>query len=690
MQPELPTGTRPLRGDERRREVGQRRVEELRDLINTHDYRYYVLDSPEITDAEYDALVRELRQLEAEFPELITPDSPTQRVGGRPTALFAPVEHRAPMRSLDNAFSAEELTAWAARVEKRLGAQPDYVCELKIDGLAVSILYEGGVLVRAATRGDGLVGEDITANVRTLRTVPMRLHGDKLPRVLEVRGEIYLPVKAFERLNQELTGRGERPFANPRNAAAGSIRQKDPAVTASRPLRLWCYSLGFVEGVGFSRHSESLDYLKRLGLPVNPATKTGHTLKQMQEFCAHWAEHRHDVDYEIDGAVVKVDALELQRELGETSKAPRWAIAFKFPPEERTTLVRSISVNTGRTGKVTPFAVLEPVRVSGATVTYATLHNEEEVSRRDVREGDTVIVRRAGEVIPEVVGPVLSKRPPDARPWRFPKKCPSCGTRLVREEGEADWRCPNRAGCPSQAVEWLFHFASRGAMDIEHLGYVTGMQLLERGWVKDPADVFFLTAEQLGQLPNFGEKSVHNLLSAIEAARHRPLWRLLVGLNIRHVGPFAARLLTQTFPSMEALRAASLEELVAVRGVGPRIAQSLHTWLHEEGNAQLLEKLRRAGVRLSGEAPARPAAGPLAGKTVVITGELETMSREEATHAAEAAGARVTNSVSKSTSFVVVGANPGATKYDKARALGIETVDERELLRRLGEHRTVH
>ncbi|MFL5358542.1 NAD-dependent DNA ligase LigA [Archangium sp.] len=690
METQLPTS--PLRGDERRREVAQLRVEELRGLINHHDYRYYVLDSPEVTDAEYDALLRELRGLETDFPELVTPDSPTQRVGGRPGALFAPVRHRLPMRSLDNAFSAEELAAWAARVEKRIGARADYVCELKIDGLAVSIVYENGALVQAATRGDGQVGEDITANVRTMRSVPMRLRGREVPRVLEVRGELYLPVKAFERLNQELTGRGERPFANPRNAAAGSIRQKDPAVTASRPLRLWCYALGVAEGVSFSRHSESLEYLKRMGLPVNPAAKQVRTLAQVGDFCAHWQEHRHDVDYEIDGAVVKVDALDLQRELGETSRAPRWAIAFKFPPEERTTLVKSISVNTGRTGKVTPFAVLEPVRVSGATVTYATLHNEEEVQRRDVREGDTVIVRRAGEVIPEVVGPVLSKRSPDARPWRFPRKCPSCGTKLVREEGEADWRCPNRVGCPSQAVEWLFHFASRGAMDIEHLGYVTGGQLLELGLVKDPADIFFLTAEQLGQLPGFGEKSVHNLLSAIEAARHRPLWRLLVGLNIRHVGPFAARLLTQAFPSMDALRLASLEQLQAVQGVGPRIAQSLHSWLEQPENVRLLEKLRRSGVQPREEAPAREPATTeaLSGKTVVITGELETMSREEATHAAKAAGARVTGSVSRSTSFVVAGANPGATKSDKARALGIETVDEQEFLRRLGGRGTLH
>ncbi|HSP81130.1 MAG TPA: NAD-dependent DNA ligase LigA [Myxococcaceae bacterium] len=689
MQPGHSPQPPSLQGEERALEVAQRRVEELRHRIHYHDYRYYVLDSPEISDAEYDALVRELRRLEESFPELVTPDSPTQRVGGQRVELFAPVEHRVPMLSLDNAFSPEELAGWFARVERRIGTVPAYACELKIDGVAISLTYENGTLTRAATRGDGFVGEDITANVRTLRSVPIHLRGGKPPRLLEARGEIYLPLLAFERLNAQLAEKGERLFANPRNAAAGSLRQKDPAVTASRPLRLWCYGLGLAEGVDFSRHSESLEYLRRVGLPVNPALKTVRTRDEVQAFCAHWQAHRHSVDYEIDGAVVKVDALALQRELGQTAKAPRWAIAYKFPPEERTTLVKGIEVHTGRTGKVTPFAVLEPVRVGGATVSLATLHNEDEVHRRDVRVGDTVIVRRAGEVIPEVVGPVLSKRPPHTRPWRFPRKCPSCGTPLVREAGEADWRCPNHQGCPSQAIEWLFHFASRGALDIEHLGYATGTALLERGLVKDPADVFFLTAEQLADLPGFKEKSIHNLLSAIDAARNRPLWRLLVGLNIRHVGSRMARVLAQAFPSMDALRHASLEELMAVESIGPEIARSVHDWFARPENVRLLEKLRRAGVRMREEAPARPAQGPLSGRTVVLTGELESMSRDEATRRAEAAGARVTSSVSKNTSFVVVGANPGS-KYDKAQALGVETVDEPEFLRRLGERPTLH
>ncbi len=693
MAPNLPSETPrtppPLRGDERRRKAAPRRVEELRALLRHHDYQYYVLDSPEVSDAEYDALMRELRGLEEEFPELVTPDSPTQRVGGTPGELFAPVPHRVPMLSLDNVFSPEELAAWAARVERRLGAQTEYSCELKIDGLAVSITYEDGVLTRAATRGDGVTGEDITANVRTLRSVPMRLRGTRPPRILEVRGEIYLPVRAFERLNAQLAEREERLFANPRNAAAGSLRQKDPAVTASRPLRLWCYGVGLAEGVRFERHSEALEYLRNAGLPVSPELQVVRTLEAVQAWCARWQEHRHDVDFEIDGTVVKVDSLALQQELGTTSRAPRWAIAYKFPPEERTTKVRAISVNTGRTGRVTPFAVLEPVRVGGATLTYATLHNEEEVHRRDVRPGDTVIVRRAGEVIPEVVGPVLSRRPRSARPWRFPQECPSCGTRLVREPGEADWRCPHRAACPAQSIEWLFHFASRGAMDIHHLGYATGLALLEQGWVKDPADLFFLTAEHLSQLPGFGEKSVHNLLSAIDAARHRPLWRLLVGLNIRHVGPRSAKLLAQAFPSMDALRRASPEQLQEVASIGPQLAHSVHAWFQRPESKRLLDKLRRAGVQLREETPARPTPGPLSGSTIVITGELETLSREQATQAAEAAGAHVTSSVSKSTSFVVVGARPG-TKYDKAQALGVETVDEQEFLRRLGARRTLH
>jgi DNA ligase (NAD+) len=668
--------------EERRRAEAKRRVEELRDLINYHDYRYYVLNEPEISDAEYDELMRELRALEEEFPELVTPDSPTQRVGGAPTELFAPVRHRQPMLSLDNAFNWEELNAWGKRVERALGQEADFVCELKIDGVAVSLTYEDGVYTLGATRGDGHVGDDITANIRTIRAVPMRLRGTGHPRVLEVRGEVYLPIRAFERLNEELTARGERPFANPRNAAAGSLRQKDPQVTASRPLRLWCHGVGACEGRRFERHSEVLDYLREAGLPVNPTTERVETLEEVFAYCERWQRDRHSVDYEIDGVVVKVDQIALQEELGATSHAPRWAIAYKFPPEERTTLLKKIDVHTGRTGIVTPFAVLEPVYVGGVTVTTATLHNEDEVRRKDVREGDTVIVRRAGDVIPEVVGPVLSKRPPDARPWRFPRRCPSCGTELVRRPGEAYWRCPNRAGCPSQKVEWLFSFASRGAMDIEHLGYKTGMLLLEMGWVKDPADLYSLTREQLAQLPGFKDKSITNLLTSIERSKDRPLWRLLVALNIPHVGAHVAQVLTSAFPSIDRLRRASVEDLMAVEGIGPEIARSVHGWFEDPRNLDLLERLRKAGVRMEEEAAPVPARGPLAGKTIVITGGLQSMTRAQAEEAARAAGARVASSVSKNTDFVVVGENPGS-KYERALQLGVETIDEEEFLRRL-------
>jgi DNA ligase (NAD+) len=671
------------RDDERRRAEAKRRVEELRDLIHHHDYRYHVLDDPEVSDAEYDELMRELRGLEEAFPELITPDSPTQRVGGQPTALFAPVRHRAPMLSLDNAFSWEELNAWGKRVERALGRQADFVCELKIDGLAVALTYGGGSYVRGATRGDGFIGDDITANIRTIRTVPMKLRTDRHPSVLEVRGEVYLPLKAFERLNEELTEKQQRPFANPRNAAAGSLRQKDPAVTASRPLRLWCYGVGVSEGRRFQRHSEALEYLHWAGLPVPPTTERLETLEEVFAFCERWEQHRHDVDYEIDGVVVKVDQIALQEELGATSKAPRWAIAYKFPPEERTTLLRGIFVHTGRTGVVTPFAQLETVFVGGVNVTTATLHNEDEVKRKDVREGDTVVVRRAGDVIPEVVGPVPSKRPKNARPWRFPKKCPSCGTALVRREGEAYWRCPNRRGCPSQNIEWLFHFAGRGGMDIEHLGYKTGMALIDRGWVSDPADVYFITDDQLAQLPGFKEKSIANLRASIEASRDRELWRLLVALSIPHVGGHVATVLAGAFGTIDALRKATVEDLEAVEEIGPIVARAVHEWFQDAGNRRLLDKLRKAGIRMADPPKRKKARGPLAGKTIVLTGSLESMSREEATRAAEEAGARVASSVSKKTDFLVAGADPG-TKHDRAVQLGVEIIDEKEFLKRLG------
>jgi DNA ligase (NAD+) len=668
-------------GEERRRAEAKLRVEELRDQIRYHDYRYYVLNQPEISDAEYDELMRELRALEEEFPELVTPDSPTQRVGGQPSELFAPVQHLAPMLSLDNAFSEAELKAWVARIERAVGPVARYVCEQKIDGVAVALTYEDGRFVRGATRGDGYTGEDITQNLRTIRSIPQRLSVPAPPALIEVRGEVYLPVPAFERLNEELTARGERPFANPRNAAAGSLRQKDPRVTASRPLAMWCHSFGAAEGIRFEAHSGFLDWCRRAGLPVAPTTEVCEDLDAVIAYIHRWQEHRHDVEWEIDGVVVKVDQVALQEELGATSRAPRWAIAYKFPPEERTTLLRRIEVHTGRTGIVTPFAVLEPVYVGGVTVTTATLHNEDEVRRKDVREGDTVIVRRAGDVIPEVVGPVLSRRPEGARPWRFPTRCPSCGTELVKEG--AYRRCPNRGGCPSQNVEWLFSFASRGAMDIEGLGYETGTALIERGWVRDPGDLYALTAEQLAQLPGFKEKKISNLLRGIEASKDRPLWRLLVGLNIRHVGSHVAQLLAQAFGSLDALARASAEEIDAVPGIGPEIARSVHEWFRDPANRRLLEKLRAAGVRMADEPRAEAPTGALAGKTIVLTGGLATMTREEAVRAAEEAGARVASSVSRKTDFVVVGENPGS-KYERALELGVETIDEEEFLRRLG------
>jgi DNA ligase (NAD+) len=667
---------------ERERAAAKLRVEELRELLNNHAYRYYVLDDPEVSDAEYDELMRELRELEERFPELVTPDSPTQRVGVAPADLFAPVEHRSVMLSLDNVFSEEELKAWAIRVERAVGAEARYFCELKIDGVAVALTYEGGLLVKGATRGDGRVGEDITANVRTVRSVPQRLRVKDPPPILEVRGEIYLPVKAFEKLNEQLLEAGQRAFANPRNGAAGSLRQKDPKVTAGRPLALWVHSFGYAK-IRFESHSGFLQWCRDAGLPVPPQGEVREDLDGVIAYIQKWQENRHTVDWEIDGVVVKVDQIALQDELGATSHAPRWAVAYKFPPEERTTGLEKIDVHTGRTGIVTPFAVLEPVFISGVTVTTATLHNEDEVKRKDIREGDTVIVRRAGDVIPEVVGPVLSKRPPKAKPWRFPKKCPSCATPLVRKEGEAYWRCPNKRGCPSQNVEWLFAFASRGAMDIEGLGYKTGLLLLDMGWVKDPGDVYSLTREQLAQLPGFADKRIDNLLSAIERSKDRPIWRLLVGLNIPHVGTHVAQVLARAFGSIDALAQAGVEEIDAVPEIGPEIARSVHEWFHDRQNLKLIEKLRRAGVRVADEKPEGPAGGPLTGTTIVITGSLSSMSRDEATRAAQDAGARAASSVSKKTDFVVVGDNPGS-KAAQAEQLGVEIIDEREFLRRLG------
>jgi DNA ligase (NAD+) len=671
---------------DRERAAAKVRVEELREQLNEHSYRYYVLDDPTVSDAEYDELMRELISVEERFPELVTPDSPTQRVGVTPADLFAPVQHRTPMLSLDNTFAEDEVRAWAGRVEREVGPGARYSCELKIDGLAVAITYEEGVLTQGATRGDGRTGEDITANVRTVRSVPARLRTKEPPRLLEVRGEIYFPVKAFERLNEQLLEQGQRPFANPRNGAAGSLRQKDPKITASRPLALWCHSFGYADGIRFDSHSGFLGWCRDVGLPVAPTSDVREDLDGVLAYIEHWGEQRHSVDWEIDGVVVKVDQRVLQEEVGSTSHAPRWAIAYKFPPEERTSVLRNIDVHTGRTGVVTPFAVLEPVFVGGVTVTTATLHNEDEVKRKDVRVGDTVIVRRAGDVIPEVVGPVLPKRKRNARRWKFPTTCPSCGTRLVRKEGEAYWRCPNKRGCPSQNVEWLFAFAGRGAMDIEGLGYKTGILLLDMGWVSDPADVYSLTPGQLEQLPGFKDKRIANLMASIAASKDRPLWRLLVALNIPHVGEHVAQVLARGFGSAAAIAKATEEEIDDVEEIGPEIARSVFEWFHDDQNLALVEKLRTSGVRTADPVVEAPADGPLSGKTIVLTGGLESLSRDDATRVAQEAGARVASSVSKKTDFVVVGENAGS-KAARAEQLGIETIDEATFLARLARSR---
>jgi DNA ligase (NAD+) len=669
-------------------ESARERAKRLRALIVEHDQRYYGLDQPSISDAEYDELQRELRAIEASHPELVIRDSPTQRVGGMPSELFAPVRHAAPMLSLDNVFSSEELAGWANKLERGAEGPIEYICELKIDGLAVSLAYERGEFVRGATRGDGSVGEDISANLRTIREIPMRLPGRGFPQVLEVRGEVYLPLSTFARLNRDLASRNEKPLVNPRNAAAGSLRQKDPRVTAGRGLAIWCYGMGTpgetVAGQRTTRHSEDLARLRSWGLPVNPTIEKASALAEVGHFVEKWHRQRHQVDYQIDGIVIKVDRYDQRADLGATSRAPRWAVAYKFPPEEKTALVKRIAVNTGRTGRVTPYVELVPVVVGGVTVSSATLHNESEIRRKDIREGDTVIVRRAGDVIPEIVGPVLDQRPPDSQPWQFPRECPACNARLVRKGDEADWRCPNKKGCPAQGARWLFYFGSPDAMDIEHLGYQTVAALIERGWVADPADLYKLDAEQVTALPGFAEKSARNLIQSIAGSKDRPLWRLLVGLSIRRVGARVAQLLAKHYRSIEAVASASQESLESIDGVGPEIAGTVHDWFHTDENLALLERLQQAGLRTQDES-AQAAAGalPLQGKIVVITGTLTGFSREEASQAAERAGAKVTSSVSKKTDFVVAGAEAGS-KLTKAQSLGVEVIDEPEFLRRLG------
>ena len=656
---------------------GAERARELRELIEYHNEQYFVFDAPEVADAEFDALVKELRALEGANPALITPDSPTQRPGGRPASTFAPVEHHARMLSLDNAFSREELDAWGTRIEKLVLNPLRFVAEPKLDGLAISLQYEHGRFTVGATRGDGRVGEDVTQNLRTVKVVPDHLLGKRIPERIEVRGEIFMPLAAFAELNQRQAAAGERLFTNARNAAAGSLRQKDASVTASRDLTMFSYEVGeVVGGPKLRTHEETLAWLRELGFPVNPEIEAFDDLADVYGFCERMEAQRHALGYDIDGVVAKVDDLGQRAEMGITSRAPRWAIAYKFPPEEKTTILRDIMVSIGRTGRATPFAVLEPVFVGGANVGMATLHNQDDVARKDVRPKDTVIVRRAGDVIPEVVGPVLTKRPKGTRRWKFPTKCPVCGEPLVRIEGEANHHCVN-VNCPAQRVQRLVHWAGRGAMDIEGLGVERVRQFVDAGLLEDAADVYGLTVEQLVPLERIGQRSAQLLVDAVEGSKTRPLWRVMVGLGINHVGPTAAQALARSFADLDAIDAADADALTTIDGVGPIIAQSLGQWFSIDRNRRLVARLKEAGVNLTGDA------GPaieiidesLAGMTFVLTGSLERHTRDEAAAAITARGGKVTGSVSKKTSYVVFGDSPGS-KLTKAEQLGVPTLDE--------------
>ena len=677
------------------------RAEALRREIEHHSYQYYALDAPTISDAAFDSLMRELREIEAAHPELVTASSPTQRVGGYVGEQFAPVVHERRMYSLDNAMDLDELDEWMERTAEACGgALPPLCCELKIDGSSIALTYEDGVLVRAATRGDGTTGEDVTVNMRTVRDVPLRLRdearGAIAPGVetLELRGEVYMPKKSFEALNAAAEEEGRAPFANPRNAAAGSLRQKDPAVTKMRDLSTFMYAIADDAALEVEGQWELLQWLRKAGFHVNPDVRLCTTAEEVRGFCRECLDRRESLPYEIDGVVVKVNDFARQRAMGFTARAPRWAIAFKFPPEEKTTLLRDITVQVGRTGALTPVAELTPVVVAGSTVARATLHNLDEVHRKDVRVGDTVIVRKAGDVIPEVLGPVLSLRPDDARPWSMPKECPSCGSPVVREDGEADYRCIS-IDCPAQALERLLHWVSRGAMDIDGMGEEIVRRLVESGRVSDVADYYTLDEVELAQLQTgrtnkegepicLGQTIAKKLVAAIDESRTRPFARPLFGLGMRHVGKTMAETLARAFPSMDALMAATEEQLAAVDGVGPKIAHSTYLFLRTPDNVQVIERLAKHGVRLADDVDAQAADAlpqTLEGLTFVLTGSLTQsgMKRDEAGAALKARGAKVSGSVSKKTSFVVAGEAAGS-KYDKAVALGVPVLDEAALL----------
>ena len=652
------------------------RIEQLRDQIRKHDYHYYVLDSPLITDREYDELLAELKSLEAEYPELVTPDSPTQRVGGEPLPGFTTVRHRVPLLSLDNTFSREELVEFNRRIQARLFPEEiSYVCELKIDGVSIALIYEDGLLTSAATRGDGVVGENVTQNVRTIRTLPLRLR-DPVPR-LEVRGEIYIAKQDFVRLNREREERGEKTFANPRNSAAGSLRQLDPRVTASRPLKAFIYDLLYLEGPEICDQAEVLDFLRSQGFPVNPHWRLVSGIDEIWDYCQEWRERRHELDYETDGVVVKLNPLKTRETMGFTAKSPRWATAFKFPAEEKETRILEIELNVGRTGVITPTAVMTPVLIGGSVVSRASLHNFDLMRERDIRVGDWVIIHKAGDIIPEVIRPLVEKRTGKEEPFPVPDTCPVCAATVVRFEGEVAYRCDN-INCPARLKESLIFFASRGAMDIEGMGPAVVDQLVDRNLVQNVADLYSLSLEDLLTLDKTGKKKATNLLEAIEASKSRPLSRLLHALGIRFVGGKTARIVAERFRDIDVIAALSEQSLMQVPEIGAKIAASLVSFFEEPENLETIEKLKAAGVNTK-EVVVTGAEGPLSNKTLVLTGSLESLTRNEATELIERHGGRVSSSVSRKTDYVVAGTDPGS-KLDKARQLGIPILTESEFL----------
>ena len=655
------------------------RVEELRKQLDHHLYRYHVLDDPEISDAEYDRLYDELKELEAEHPELDDPSSPTHRVGAPPSEKFQKVQHRSPMGSLEKVTTDEGLQKWAQDVCKRLDVPPEevaWIIEPKIDGLAVNLTYENGVLVRGATRGDGVQGEDVTVNLRTIPAIPLRMRGDDPPPLLEVRGEVYLPLSGFRQLNEQLAGTNQKLAPNPRNAAAGSLRQKNSAITASRPLSLWVYGVGVREGVEARTHSETLEWLRERGFRTNPHAERLESIEDVARRCSEWETARIDLDYEIDGIVIKVDSLEQQAELGALHSKPRWARAYKWAPMTATTRLNKILIRVGRTGALNPWAMLEPVEVGGVTISRATLHNEEDINRKDIREGDDVIVQRAGDVIPQIVGPAGAHRK-GTRRFKMPTHCPLCGVEIVRPEGEVMHRCPNRA-CPSRGLETLNNWVMAAA-DIEGVGEQLVRRLWDLGLLRSLPDLYRLTKEQLLELDGFQEKSATNVISSIQASKEIPFRRVLFGLNIPDVGWVTAQSLARHFGSVDRLAAAAQEDITEVEGLGPERAEKIVEWFAEEDNRRLVDELRELGLRFESDEEDRPPEGPLTGQTYVITGTLEGWSRDEAQAELEARGAKVTGSVSKKTTGLVVGEEPGASKLTKAQSSGVPLLDEAAL-----------